>query len=141
MNVYKVWWRDGSSEEASASVEAYVSSDAVQLFCEQEYISPKDHGTKFEVCVRSADEPVEVFDVEVEFSPEFCIFAKTPPEEAPPETPKCDHGVVFPDDVDENMSVEEVRRRYPRLFGPCPEGCGFSGIAYASYLHYVMGDW
>lgn len=78
----------------------------------------------------------------------------------------CDHGVVFDEDacralyadwkqfVEANwpMSSEqyarfgqqftsEVRQRWPRLWGKCPKGCGFDGIAYASQLHFVMGDW
>lgn len=70
----------------------------------------------------------------------------------------CDHGVTF--DVEEakrilgdwkptspeefvggNPRVSEVRRRFPRLHGECPKGCGFKGIAYASWAHYTMGDW
>lgn len=56
----------------------------------------------------------------------------------------CDHGVVF-DEVEynktPNMSVSELRKRWPRGWGPCPKGCGFTGIAYASYMHYIAGDW
>jgi len=73
----------------------------------------------------------------------------------------CDHGVTF--DADEarkvlekvtvtsvdaavafimgNPNAAEVRRRWPRHSGNCPKGCGFHGIAYASYDHYIMGDW
>jgi hypothetical protein len=58
----------------------------------------------------------------------------------PPESP-CDHGVSFDPDAARNASAQEVRRRWPRLFGVCPKGCGYSGIAYASYAHYLMGDW
>ena len=74
-----------------------------------------------------------------------------------PETP-CDHGVTF--DVEEaermlgdwppgtgveflmgNPAAAEIRKRWPRLGGPCPLGCGYSGIYYASKDHYKMGDW
>ena len=73
----------------------------------------------------------------------------------------CDHGVTF--DAGEarkvlervtvghadaavafimgNPNAAEVRRRWPRLQGNCPKGCGFHGIAYASYEHYLTGDW
>ncbi len=70
----------------------------------------------------------------------------------------CDHGLTF--DVEEakrilgewqptspaefimgNPKHAEVRARWPRLHGPCPKGCGFDGIAYASRDHYTMGDW
>jgi hypothetical protein len=60
---------------------------------------------------------------------------------------QCDHGVTFDEaEVQRRQrlnppSASEVRRRWPRLFGPCPKGCGYNGIAYASFLHYVMGDW
>lgn len=56
--------------------------------------------------------------------------------------PACDHGVTF-DGITaaEGLSSDEVRRRWPRLMGPCPKGCGFSGIAYASTAHFYAGDW
>jgi hypothetical protein len=38
-------------------------------------------------------------------------------------------------------TAADIRYRWPRLDGPCPKGCGFSGIAYASQTHYVYGDW
>lgn len=55
----------------------------------------------------------------------------------------CDHGVTFDEDAYkvEKLSEQEIRKRYPRLDGLCPKGCGFRGIAYASYLHYIAGDW
>jgi hypothetical protein len=37
--------------------------------------------------------------------------------------------------------THEVRRRWPRLDGKCPKGCGYEGICYASTAHYVAGDW
>ena len=55
----------------------------------------------------------------------------------------CDHGVTF-DEAEaraKNMSADEVRARWPRGWGPCPKRCGFTGIAYASYEHYLWGDW
>ena len=72
--------------------------------------------------------------------------------------PKCDHGVTFDEDEAEKVFADwvpkdaaefimgypktaEVRRRRPRLFGKCPKGCGYNGIAYASMTHYRMGDW
>lgn len=71
---------------------------------------------------------------------------------------ECDHGVTFdeaeakklltgwrPKDPGEfiwgNPASSEVRKRWPRLQGKCPKGCGFDGIAYASMNHYTMGDW
>jgi hypothetical protein len=68
--------------------------------------------------------------------------------------PACDHGVVFDVKACEALLTEfrvggrgpdvatfEIRKRWPRLFGACPKGCGFDGIAYASQAHYVYGDW
>lgn len=55
----------------------------------------------------------------------------------------CDHGVTF-DEAEArriNADAYEVRKRWPRLDGACPRGCGFSGIGYASTAHYLMGDW
>lgn len=58
-----------------------------------------------------------------------------------PATPNsCDHGVAF-DEEAKGLAPADVRARWPRLVGPCPKGCGFSGIAYASKAHFVCGDW
>jgi hypothetical protein len=40
-----------------------------------------------------------------------------------------------------NPASAEVRRRWPRLHGDCPKGCGYCGIAYASFAHYAAGGW
>jgi hypothetical protein len=61
-----------------------------------------------------------------------------------PEHKDCDHGVLFDEEEykkHSNMSASEVRKRWPRGWGICPKGCGFNGIAYASFLHYIAGDW
>lgn len=55
--------------------------------------------------------------------------------------PDCDHGVVFDEKIAKGMTAAEIKKVYPRLFGKCPKGCGYEGIAYASSLHYYMGDW
>lgn len=34
----------------------------------------------------------------------------------------------------------EIRRRWPRFMGECPD-CGGNVIVYASYAHYIAGDW
>lgn len=67
------------------------------------------------------------------------------------EMPECDHGISFekeeylqrdvPEIARKPISSTEVRRRWPRLDGRCPLGCGYTGIFYASYLHYIAGDW
>ena len=75
---------------------------------------------------------------------------------------KCDHGIFFDEKaaqelldnaiVDPNLDLDvafvlgnpaslEIRKRWPRLNGLCPLGCGFNGIYYASFAHYTMGDW
>lgn len=70
----------------------------------------------------------------------------------------CDHGITFDleaagrvlgdwqpktavEFVMGNPGAAEVKKQWPRLAGPCPLGCGYSGIYYASREHYVMGDW
>lgn len=62
-------------------------------------------------------------------------------DEPPTSQVRCDHGVHFDADAARSLSTHEIRRRWPRLDGTCPLGCGFDGIAYASTLHYVAGDW
>lgn len=54
---------------------------------------------------------------------------------------KCDHGIIFDEEKSKTMDEYGVRKNYPRLFGVCPKGCGFNGIGYASYSHYIAGDW
>lgn len=58
-----------------------------------------------------------------------------------PEQAACNHGIMFDEDLSKGLSVQEVRQNWPRLCGLCPKGCGYNGIYYASYSHYVMGDW
>jgi hypothetical protein len=53
----------------------------------------------------------------------------------------CDHGVTFDADAARGLGTREIRERWPRLFGPCPKGCGFNGIGYADFTHYLAGDW
>ena len=77
-----------------------------------------------------------------------------------PKGAPCGHGVCF-DEAAARRLLEEtphdnrnpvsfvmgspahaiIRKRWPRLEGKCPFGCGFVGIAYASAEHYAMGDW
>lgn len=53
----------------------------------------------------------------------------------------CDHGVRFDAVAARGVPSDIVRRRWPRLFGRCPKGCGFEGVGYASKEHFVAGDW
>lgn len=54
---------------------------------------------------------------------------------------RCDHGLTFDAEAAGGLDEYAVRKRWPRLFGACPKGCGYSGIAYASTAHYIAGDW
>lgn len=54
--------------------------------------------------------------------------------------PNCDHGVTFDAAAAAGLDSLEVRRRWPRFAGICSK-CGYSGIYYASYEHYLCGDW
>lgn len=58
----------------------------------------------------------------------------------------CSHGVVFDrDDAALLDDPNEVRKKYPRGWftenHPCPYGCDYRGIYYASFEHYISGDW
>ena len=55
----------------------------------------------------------------------------------------CDHGLVFDEELckRESPGAHHVRKQFPRLDGVCPKGCGFHGIAYASFAHFLWGDW
>ena len=81
----------------------------------------------------------------------------------PPDPTTCDHGVTFDevkarklldaapkaksavDFIIGNSNANEVKKRWPRGWftakNPCPKGCPYKGIYYASEMHYLMGDW
>jgi hypothetical protein len=56
----------------------------------------------------------------------------------------CKHGLTFDEAEAQGLSASEVKRRWPRGWfttdKPCSD-CGFTGIAYASAAHYILGDW
>jgi hypothetical protein len=79
----------------------------------------------------------------------------------------CDHGITFDQKEAERILREtkeqpsgdaaldfimgptnataQIKKRWPRGFftreRPCPKGCGYEGIYYASPEHYSYGDW
>lgn len=56
---------------------------------------------------------------------------------------ECTHEKCTPkwDEVDaQTLSSDEVREKYPRFSGTCPD-CGWYGIIYASQMQYIMGDY
>jgi hypothetical protein len=55
----------------------------------------------------------------------------------------CQHPKLIPEfdaAAARKMTSTEVRKTYPRAYGKCPD-CGWEGVLYASYEHYVMGDY
>jgi hypothetical protein len=56
---------------------------------------------------------------------------------------ECTHAsaqVPFDEVLAPKLDSSEVRRRWPRFEGTCPD-CGCSLIKYASHAHYLLGDW
>lgn len=56
---------------------------------------------------------------------------------------KCEHvGVPVAYDSDEAKTMDSlaIRKRFPRFHGNCPD-CGQQLIKYASFEHYIAGDW
>jgi len=56
---------------------------------------------------------------------------------------ECPHAQIMPEfdaEAAKGLSAAEVKRRWPRYEGVCPD-CGQGGAFYASYEHYLMGDW
>lgn len=56
---------------------------------------------------------------------------------------KCEHPQCWPkyDSEDaKNMTPDQVRAKYPRFDGYCPD-CNAHLILYASFEHYIAGDW
>lgn len=61
---------------------------------------------------------------------------------APKAPEHCDHAAAAPEfdaEAAEGLSAYEVRLRWPRG-SRCPT-CGQTGIFYASFEHYLAGDW
>jgi hypothetical protein len=48
--------------------------------------------------------------------------------------------VAFDPKAARGLRAGEVRQRWPRLCARCPN-CGDNVIAYASFQHYIAGDW
>ena len=54
----------------------------------------------------------------------------------------CDHAECkppFDSQAAKSMTSLEVREKYPRFYGECPN-CKGMVIAYASFEHYISGD-
>lgn len=55
----------------------------------------------------------------------------------------CTHYKIMPkfdEEAAKGLTAHEVRAKWPRFYGECPD-CGQRGIYYASYVHYIAGDW
>jgi len=55
----------------------------------------------------------------------------------------CNHAscrVEFDKEAAEGLDEYEIRKRWPRFEGICPD-CGAQLILYASPEHFVLGDW
>ena len=62
---------------------------------------------------------------------------------APSDTPACKHEgatVEFDCEASKGLSDSEVRRRWLLFDGYCHD-CGQQLIKYASFEHYISGDW
>ena len=53
--------------------------------------------------------------------------------------PRIEHP-LFDEDVAAELSAAEVREKYPRKVEECVD-CGQTVILYASFLHFISGDW
>jgi len=58
---------------------------------------------------------------------------------------ECTHPQLPEPDFDEDAAAaglgsDEVRKRWPRVEAACPD-CGAHVILYASFAHYLYGDW
>lgn len=54
------------------------------------------------------------------------------------EHPKCTP--KFDADAAKGLDPVEIRKRWPRFSGECPD-CLQRLISYASWMHYIAGDW
>lgn len=59
------------------------------------------------------------------------------------DTTTCEHKnlpVYFDAEKSRGLTANQVRNDYPRFHGKCPD-CGETMIGYASFEHYIAGDW
>ena len=60
------------------------------------------------------------------------------------EPSECDHPRLptphFDEEAARDMEAHEIRKRWPRTWGTCPD-CGAGMILYASFAHYIYGDY
>lgn len=63
-------------------------------------------------------------------------------DELPLCEPECDFDepVTFDEEAAKGLSPSEIREKWPRKFSKCKK-CQHTSIRYASYAHYVYGDW
>lgn len=47
---------------------------------------------------------------------------------------------IFDEKKARRMTRAEIKRNYPRTAAVCPD-CGNTVVLYASYVHYIAGDW
>ena len=67
------------------------------------------------------------------------------PYRTPPAMPtECNHAALpeptFDEEAAKSLPIAEIRLRWPRGCSPCPD-CGATIIKYASFKHYLYGDW
>lgn len=65
-------------------------------------------------------------------------FRKNAPHRSPCKHESCTP--EFDEEAAQGMDEYEIKERWPRFDGTCPD-CGGLVIAYASPMHYIMGDW
>lgn len=53
---------------------------------------------------------------------------------------KCNHGIVFDAEACKGLTASEIRKKFPRFNGYCA-ACGYDGIYYVSFQHYIYGNW
>lgn len=71
------------------------------------------------------------------------LAAHTPIVSSRPAEESCDHASAMPTfdaQAAEGLGAREVRLRWPRFEGSCPT-CGARVLCYASFEHYLAGDW
>lgn len=71
------------------------------------------------------------------------LFLKSPlrPEADPS---ACQHARLeqpeFDEEAAQGLDASEVKKRWPRAEAKCPD-CGAWVVSYASFAHYIYGDW
>lgn len=153
-----VWWEDGCSASSGGKTWGEALFNLVRELAETGHVRDEESAAALAELKGGAALRLLTRATAKTCSRRQAVAMTSPPDPLSPPEATCDHGVCYDpiageailggwapaspvDFIIGNPASAEIRRRFPRLSGPCPKGCGFNSIAYASWEHYIAGDW